>query len=323
MSGSDPSPFDDTDSQSATAAAGSKYRSGWQEYRYLVWCAASYSGCLAAFTLMGLSSAEAWMFVAISAALVFATLQLGGVWAALGPGPYWKRSLAALAAGALVALGGTFGLLLANWLNPQGDLWSGVLIGLLQGPWMWVVLQIPWLGLRLFFGWHITRGDAPEINRFGIADILVFTSVAGLALAGLQMLRLVDGQPDVDGGELFRVAVFLAIPLVGFEVMFALPAVLLVLRSTDSSAGCARYLAYLGILAFVVLLPILSLLGPGASPLFGVAIAYFGAFSFFFCLPLMFSSERGFSLWTRRQTLDWLAEQEASGQHTTSGESQW
>ena len=65
-------------------------------------------------------------FVAVAAVTIVATMELCALFSVLGPGPYWKRSLASLAVGGTIAFCGVFAMGIVSltgfsrvWINAK------------------------------------------------------------------------------------------------------------------------------------------------------------------------------------------------------------
>ena len=261
--------------------------------------------------LIALSDGGAWVFLFVVAGIVLATIQLTAVWAVLGPGTYWKRSVNSMGLGAIVFVGVMLGILIGTIGKANlDDALTFTVTTLVCLPGVSLVAQVPNWICRQAFGWSIGLWrKETRTEPLTISDMMMLTAWVALAIGGVQLLMNL-GDP-LQGEESLAFLLFLVIPwsVLSWAIwlLFTMPAMLLILRpAPQEDIGCFQYIGVAVAAVVLVGAPLLLLTGDVDAVftvLAGTALAY--------CLPIglitFFSRRNGFVLWTRRRRKRWVA----------------
>lgn len=267
-----------------------------RRYKLMVCTIGVYAVMFGVLAAIATDEARAMLFALPAMGLASATLQLCAMWAALGEGAYGVRSLASLAAGGIVAASGLLAWILVVDEGRASGVWAA---GLMCGPLVWLLAQVPHAVTRYYLGWKLVREEQSADQPFGISDLLTVTSViAGVLMltriGSLQSFGLSTGA-SVEEGWVVVLAWMLAwCPIV--YLGFCLPALLLVIRPRGRKAehGCVVY-TLIVIFGSVALAAMVLFFLP-APVLFVVLGGYLCCHAFFFALPLRFAGEAGWRL---------------------------
>ncbi|MEM7476941.1 MAG: hypothetical protein AAF483_18300 [Planctomycetota bacterium] len=271
-------------------------------------------------------------FIFLGFAIATATLQLCALWAALGAGPYFLRSVLALLLGGFVAMSGWIGVCVGLGLNDVGDdafqvLWSVLAFG----PLAWFSSQFPYFVFAWKYRWRLgnlrdaafvshplsnrnsdeTRGDEgeaelsestespihrrhPKSQEYKISDIMAATSLCAIVLACTRFAF-----PDTELLNEFPLGVLIVGNAfsIAFSFLFGVPCIWLALRQgADVERGCRGISLFTFGILFLTLLCLTPFpaIAVGAVPL----MFLIGLPMFLFAFPLMFAKQAGLVLWT-------------------------
>lgn len=243
---------------------------------------------------------EAWFLAIGGIGIAWSTIQLTAIWAAVGPGPYWHRTAASFVAGMVVAAGGAMGILLVAATGHLFDMRFAISFLIAfgwMGPFLWLVGQLPLLPLRYGFGWTIGRVDrSPSIasrSRMTIGDMMLFTAICAVCFGGFQLARGLLSEPSIQFEDFVPLAGYLAAVCFGSMLVFTIPALLLIIKSSERT-GCVAVGVLTAVFLCFTFLILAALHGAMAFPF---VMMFFVAAAFFLGLPLTFLREAGYVLY--------------------------
>ncbi len=285
-------------------------------FRNSIFIASSYAVVLfACLFVVGLSEGRAALLMIPAVAIILATFELSAMWAVLGPGGFWRRSVAAFGMASLVGVMGLIGISATMVGELDFDAFLiGIVASLAVIPFLWLMFQLPFWCFRGLFGWYLGFWPGPTgRSPMTIRDMLAITGFIGVALAGIR-LSIFPTRGGLEEADVFQGMAFSIIPLVIYSfatfLLFTMPALLLILRPEKQDEGCQWY-AGLSVMILIVLLGgMLAFVGGGNGV--GEAMGMFGAFLGLFCLaiglPMMVLRDSNIILYSRRRERKWSAQ---------------
>ena len=262
-----------------------------------------------------LSRGQAALLMVPGMAIIMTTFELSAMWAVLGPGSFWRRSIAAFGLALVVAIAGIVGtglgvvaeLSLDNFLVTVATSLSMI-------PFLWLLAQMPFWVFRGLFGWHLAAWPGPvKRSPMTIRDMLAITALIGIALGGVR-LSFFSVQGNVAESEMFLGTVYMIAPLAIYSLMlfllFTMPAILLILRP-EKSDECCQWFAGVSFVIVIFLFGFtLAVLGPGG----GVpeVAGVMGGFTGLYCLaigaPMAVLRDSSIVLYSRGRERRWLGQ---------------
>ncbi|MFN3194017.1 MAG: hypothetical protein ACE361_26135 [Aureliella sp.] len=267
---------------------------GVRRFRFIAWFVATYSVLLGFLCLTLFSGSTAVMFPVIGLALASATLHLCSMWAALGSGAYWIRSILSFVSGGTVALCGLLPAAI-NTPDEANQLWS---LMLALGPTLWLVCQVPHFVTRRFLQWSIGfPGDISELRAEAetptIWDIMILTAVVAFVLMVGRTGFVALNRVTTGNTAWYSLGIYALIWASFVYSLLTLPAILFLLSpSRESEQGCVLYFSFV-IGGSVLLTTFTTAFLP---QLIVLIFGYLAGYGLFFAMPLMFARQAGLEL---------------------------
>ncbi|MEM8735554.1 MAG: hypothetical protein AAGG44_15075 [Planctomycetota bacterium] len=273
---------------------------GVRRFKFIAWFVATYSVLLGFLCFTLFSGTPVMMFAVLGMALASATLHLCSMWAAMGSGAYWIRSLLSFGSGGTVAI---CGMLPAAVNNPDEahQLWS---LMLALGPTLWFACQIPHFITRRFLQWRIGFSRQivdmpPDGETPRIWDIMILTAVVAFVFMVGRTGFFALNRVAADNTVWFSFGIYSLIWISAIYTLLTLPAILLLLSpQREAEQGCVLYFSLL-MGGTVILTAVTTAIVP---PLIVVIFGYIAGYGLFFAMPLMFARQAGLELQRPRTT---------------------